>query len=80
MVREEQLYDLVFDPHERNNLIGDPLYAETHKDLHTRLWAWMKRTDDPILKGPVPLAPGGVTNDVDDVSPKRIKGHTMPNK
>jgi arylsulfatase A-like enzyme len=68
-VAEERLYDLVFDPLEHNNIAGDPAAASTLKDLRARLDAWMKTTSDPLLKGPVPLPEGGITNDVDGTSP-----------
>jgi len=29
----------------------------------------MERTDDPLLRGPVPAPPGAVVNDVDGLSP-----------
>jgi len=66
---QEQLYDLVFDPHEMANLATDPTYAETLAKMRGRLDGWMRRTDDPLLRGPVPLPPGGVANDVDALSP-----------
>lgn len=65
----EQLYDLVFDPQEMANLAMDPAYAETLAAMRGRLDGWMQRTDDPLLRGPVPLPPGGVANDVDALSP-----------
>jgi arylsulfatase A-like enzyme len=69
-VVKEQLYDLVFDPLEHNNLASDRTLAPTLADLRSRLDGWMKSTGDPLLKGPVPLPPGGVANDVDGVSPQ----------
>jgi N-sulfoglucosamine sulfohydrolase len=54
----ELLYDLLFDPMESNNLAASPAHAEVLADLRGRLHAWMERTDDPILNGPVPLPPG----------------------
>ena len=33
----EQLYDLLFDPNEAHNLVGDPVYAPEHTDLRNRL-------------------------------------------
>lgn len=69
-VVEESLYDLVFDPMERNNLAGAPAQASILADLRARMDQWMKSTADPLLKGPVSLPPGAVANDVDGVSPQ----------
>jgi len=67
---EEQLYDLIFDPCENNNLAGDPKSATVLREMRGRLDAWMKRTDDPLLKGPVKAPKGAKVNPVDQVSPK----------
>ena len=65
----EQLYDLVFDPNEVQNLAGDPQHAAILAELRAHLERWMHATDDPLLHGPVPLPPGGLTNDPTDISP-----------
>ncbi|HEV2527057.1 MAG TPA: sulfatase [Thermomicrobiales bacterium] len=64
----EQLYDLVFDPGEANNLATSPRHTAVLADLRDRLDRWMRETDDPLLRGDVPLPPGATTNDVDDRS------------
>lgn len=69
LVEAEVLYDLAFDPQEGDNLAGDPRYAQVLDDMRGRLERWMQRTDDPLLRGPLPLPPGGVTNDPDALSP-----------
>jgi len=48
-----QLFDLIKDPHERNDLAALPEYAGTVRDLSDRLWRWMKEVGDPILDGPL---------------------------
>lgn len=58
-VAPEQLYDLVFDPWEADNLVHDPACATVLDSLRHRLDTWMTDTDDPLLRGPVP-APAGV--------------------
>jgi arylsulfatase A-like enzyme len=50
-----QLYDLVFDPNETNNLAESAIHADIRADLEMRLMDWMRRTNDPLLKGAVPL-------------------------
>ncbi len=37
---EEELYDLLEDPHELNNLAGDPEYSEIMNDLREKLAIW----------------------------------------
>lgn len=65
----EELYDLLFDPGEINNLAGRP-EADAHLDeMRTRLARWMTETDDPILQGPIVAPPGAVFNDPDGMSP-----------
>lgn len=48
-----ELYDLKFDPLEKNNLAGFSEVAEIEKQLKRRLLSWMRETEDPILKGPI---------------------------
>jgi N-sulfoglucosamine sulfohydrolase len=64
LLHVEELYDLVFDPAERNNLADDPSCVDTLKAMRNRLDTWMHATDDPLLKGPVPLPAGGYTSPV----------------
>ena len=66
----ERLHDLHLDPCERENLIDDPAHAEAAAALRGRLEEWMAATDDPLLRGPVPLPAGAVANAPDDFSPK----------
>jgi len=65
----EALYDLVFDPAERNNLAGDPAMRGVLGDMSRRLDGWMAETDDPLLAGPVPAPSGAKVNDPDGRSP-----------
>lgn len=55
-VAAEQLYDLVFDPQERENRAGDPTLIGVLDEMRGRLDRWMRETDDPLLHGPVPAA------------------------
>lgn len=66
----EELYDTVADPVETDNRAGDAAYAEVLADLRWRLDAWMARTDDPLLDGPVPLPGGAQVNDPAGGSPQ----------
>lgn len=48
---DDFLYDLKKDPHELNNLIMDPAYAEIKKDLRKRLlkWIWNAEKVTPVI-------------------------------
>lgn len=80
-VARERLHDLFFNPGEGRNSIDDPDYAEVALDLRARLEAWMERTHDPLLEGPVLAPPGAVINAQDQVSaadlPFTVDGDTL---
>jgi N-sulfoglucosamine sulfohydrolase len=65
----EALYDLWLDPAEGTNRIDDHRLGDTLEDLKRRLRAWMERTGDPLLAGPVPPPPGTAHNTLDQISP-----------
>jgi arylsulfatase A-like enzyme len=64
-----QLYDLVFDPQERHNLAGDPAYRQARLEMDARLKRWMVLTDDPALRGRVPMPAGAMIDSRDQVDP-----------
>jgi len=43
-----QLFDLLNDPWEMNNLAGDPAHIGRVRELTTLMKSWMKKTDDPV--------------------------------
>jgi N-sulfoglucosamine sulfohydrolase len=65
----EQLYDLVLDPGEGENLVGREELVPVLKELRERLLRWMGATDDPLLDGPVEPPPGAGYNEPDQISP-----------
>lgn len=73
---KEELYDLTFDPMERNNVAEEVRYAAVLADMRQRLDGWMRRTDDPLCDGgELPLPKGAILNDPDEYDPgtkKRI--------
>jgi arylsulfatase A-like enzyme len=62
-IPREQLFDLVFDPNEANNLASDPGHEGTLSELRERLERWMRETDDPLLSGQVDPPQGVEVND-----------------
>ncbi|MBW3635109.1 MAG: sulfatase [Armatimonadetes bacterium] len=69
-VAAEQLFDLLFDPNETNNLAHEAELSPVLEEMRARLESWMERTEDPILSGPVPVPEGTVEKSPDDLSPK----------
>jgi N-sulfoglucosamine sulfohydrolase len=70
IVAREQLYDSLFDPNETRNLANDTTYATVLSDMRGRLDRWMKRTNDPLLLGPVAAPAGALANDPEGISPR----------
>ena len=56
-VTEYALYDLIFDPMERCNQADNPAYKEVFEDLKERLDRFMRKTNDPLVSGKLPLSP-----------------------
>lgn len=68
-VSQTMLFDRMFDPDERQNLSGRPEYADIEADLALRLQQWQEETNDPLLRGPVPVPPGTFERSADAISP-----------
>ncbi len=51
---EIELFDLQNDPLEQQDVARDPAYAATRQGLLARLENWMRQTNDPLLRGPIP--------------------------
>jgi N-sulfoglucosamine sulfohydrolase len=68
-ISTEQLYDLLHDPNEANNLADEPALEPVLEDMRTRLETWMRETEDPLLDGPVPAPEGAEVNGRDQLSP-----------
>jgi N-sulfoglucosamine sulfohydrolase len=67
-VPREQLYDLLFDPHEAHNLAGNESLRPTLEEMRARLDRWMTATHDPLLQGRVPAPSGARLNRPDQLS------------
>jgi N-sulfoglucosamine sulfohydrolase len=77
-VAQEELYDLIFDPAEQNNLCASANPAPALGEMRGRMERWMVRTNDPLLKGPVAAPAGAKVNPVDGVSPKEAVVDARP--
>ena len=66
---EENLYDMILDPLEENNLAYDANFAEILADMRHRLESWMRDTSDPLLKGELEVPYGARLNNPDGLSP-----------
>ena len=62
---KEGLFDLYFDPTERNNLVEDSKYKEVLEKLRKVLHEKQVKTDDPILKGALEIKKGYKVNKVE---------------
>ncbi len=75
-VDREQLYNLLYDPNEANNIAGDPASRDALKQMRDRLEAWMEATSDPLLQGDVPAPESAVVSRPNDVEPQDIWDYT----
>jgi arylsulfatase A-like enzyme len=66
----EELYDVVLDPNERNNLALSAAHAAIKSMLRAQLDRWMRDTADPLADLVLPLPPTSVLNGPNDRSPK----------
>lgn len=64
----EELYDLVFDPNELNNLAGRPEHFKTLEEMRAKVETWMEETEDPLLRGPIQPPSGAELNPWDAAS------------
>src|SRR4051794_37940619 len=69
-VPRELLFDTLMDPNESRDLAADPACSSIVAEMRQRLDSWMKRTDDPLLQGPVKAPGGAVVNDPNGTSPQ----------
>lgn len=71
VVSREELYDLTFDPNERNNLASQPAHQERLGQMRRLLNDWMVATADPLLTGPVKVNRGAMVNPPNEVSGRK---------
>lgn len=51
---DEELYDVMADQHETDNLVDNAAFDNVRSDLSRQLDDWMKSSDDPLRQGPIP--------------------------
>lgn len=71
----EQLFDLLFDPHEMRNLAEDVAFRPILQTLRDQLDQWMQHTNDPLRHGNVPAPATALVNHPDALSPKEPTYH-----
>ena len=74
----EALFDVILDPNEVRNLAADPAFGTVLNDMRRRLDDWMHRTNDPLIRGPVPMPASAIVNDVNGDSPEGALFRTGP--
>ncbi|MFB1081584.1 sulfatase [Jeotgalibacillus sp. JSM ZJ347] len=65
----EGLYDLLYDPGERNNLSEDDRYQDILVSMREKLHRYQTKTNDPILTGHFKLKPGWKINKAGTYNP-----------
>ncbi|OGV57018.1 MAG: hypothetical protein A2017_17190 [Lentisphaerae bacterium GWF2_44_16] len=79
--QQEELYDLIFDPMERNNIAKKPEMAKVIKGMRKRLERWMRETNDPALQyGRPPMPDTAMLNDLEAPSPILSTATSMNNE
>jgi len=54
---DEMLHDLVFDPHEADNLTGSETLSPILKDMRACPYKWIGSIQDPMVGGEIPEPP-----------------------
>ena len=66
---KRRLFDLYTDPVERVNLVNHPDYQDQLDYMKRRLLQFMIRSDDPLLKGDIPMPKGSKTDHLYQIGP-----------
>lgn len=71
--KQEALYDLVFDPNEKESLLHEPAYADVLAQMKAHLRTWMQSSNDPLLtEEAMPLPDDAALNPRDGIHPGTI--------
>jgi len=69
-IDKERLYDLMLDPAERENLIGQVAQRDVAEMMRDHLEQWMVKSEDPLLSGAVAPPEGARVTEMSAVDPK----------
>lgn len=58
--RQEELYDILDDPHETTNLIDDPALAEVAEGMRQQVKEFRKRTRNPWIRASIQRGEAGL--------------------
>ncbi|MFO7815838.1 MAG: sulfatase [Halanaerobiales bacterium] len=61
-IQNEELYDLILDSNESNNLAAETSHKDVLEEMRNKLDNWMIRTEDPIKKGEIPVVDDALIN------------------
>jgi arylsulfatase A-like enzyme len=67
---KEELYDLIFDPNEANNLVESAEHQDVLSNLRARLMQWMAETGDALLQDGIPEPPAWFTEEFKNRRPE----------
>lgn len=73
---QEELYDLMLDPNEMNNLANNPSKKEVLEKMRNELKSWMKKTGDPLKRDEIPKPKEAVVNKDEDQSADDVWNYT----
>lgn len=73
---QEYLFDLIFDPCEKNNLANDSRHSNVLKEMRDLLDKEMKRTSDPLLSGDIQPPKTALLNPRNGIDP--VSDEIMP--
>ncbi|MEH7009823.1 sulfatase [Neobacillus niacini] len=65
----ESLFDLIYDPSERNNVVDDPRYASVLEEMRAKLQEHQVKTSDPLLEGHIEIKESWKVNKRECVNP-----------
>lgn len=75
-ITKEELYDLILDPNEANNLAYVSKKSDVLEEMRRKLDKWMEETDDPLVDGKVPTPKKSLVSRDNDKTAQDIWSYT----